>query len=156
MTDRVGGGRVVVVGLLVLTLGTLPFATVGAGTSEWVLSLGLVVRGLGLGGTMMPAMAAAYATLSRDKVPRATPMLNVVQRVGGSFGTAILAVVLETSSSGARSPSALADAFAKTYWWAAGIVAVALVPATVLAVVETRAARAERASAEAPPAAVVA
>jgi EmrB/QacA subfamily drug resistance transporter len=156
LTDRVGGGRVVVVGLLVLTLGTLPFATVGAGTSELVLSLGLVVRGLGLGGTMMPAMAAAYATLSRDKVPRATPMLNVVQRVGGSFGTAILAVVLETSSAGARSPSSLADAFARTYWWAAGIVAVALVPATVLAVVQTRAARAKRTSAEATPAAVVA
>ena len=44
---------------------------------------------------MMPAMAAAYATIESDQVPRATPMLNVVQRVGGSLGTAVLAVVLQ-------------------------------------------------------------
>ena len=44
---------------------------------------------------MMPAMAAAYSTLERWQVPRATPMLNVVQRVGGSLGTAVLAVVLQ-------------------------------------------------------------
>jgi hypothetical protein len=44
---------------------------------------------------MMPAMAAAYATIGREQVPRATPTLNVLQRVGGSLGTAVLAVVLQ-------------------------------------------------------------
>jgi EmrB/QacA subfamily drug resistance transporter len=156
LTDRIGGGRVVLGGLLLLTLGTLPFATVGAHTSELALSLGLFVRGLGLGGTMMPAMAAAYATLDRRKVPRATPMLNVVQRVGASFGTAILAVVLQRRSVGARTPEALAAAFAHTYWWATGIVLFAVIPAGVLAVVQTRAARARRDAAEAQPTAVAA
>ena len=57
---------------------------------------GLFVRGLGLGATMMPAMAAAYATLeSAGEVPRATPMLNVLQRVGGSLGVAVLTVLLQ-------------------------------------------------------------
>ncbi len=50
---------------------------------------------------MMPAMAAAYATLEHQQVPRATPMLNVVQRVGGSIGTAVLAVVLQRQLVGA-------------------------------------------------------
>ena len=44
---------------------------------------------------MMPAMAAAYATLTRNQVPRATPALNVLQRVGGSIGAALLIVILQ-------------------------------------------------------------
>jgi EmrB/QacA subfamily drug resistance transporter len=162
LTDRIGGGPVVVAGLLMLMLGTVAFTQVQADTPYWLLEASLVVRGVGLGFTMMPAMAAAYATLERKEVPRATPMLNVVQRVGGSIGTAILAVVLQqqlaqvagvglnATQAGARpSPSALAAAFAHTYWWALAVTAIALVPALVL-VRTQRAARRERAGAAAP------
>jgi EmrB/QacA subfamily drug resistance transporter len=162
LTDRVGGGRVVVSGLVLLTLGTLVFTQVGAGTSYWLLAGALVLRGVGLGATMMPAMAAAYATLERDAVPRATPMLNTLQRVGGSLGTAVLAVVLqqrlvaelgERAAGGGRALPAgtreraaepLAHAFASTYWWAVAVGALALVPAGLLAYFEGRSGRAER------------
>ena len=103
------------------------------------------MRGVGLGFTMMPAMAAAYSTLERWQVPRATPMLNVVQRVGGSLGTALLAVVLQHQLAHApsRAPEAVAIGFAHTYWWAMAITALALVPAVVLARVQrSRSARA--------------
>ncbi|MGZ6639654.1 MAG: hypothetical protein ACXVII_43365, partial [Solirubrobacteraceae bacterium] len=114
----------------------------------------LFVRGIGVGCTMMPAMAAAYATLSRSAVPRATTALNVLQRVGGSIGTALLAVVLENQikaavphaagiSGGsltaippelrARLADPLAHAFTHTFWWAVAMTAVALVPAALLA-----------------------
>jgi EmrB/QacA subfamily drug resistance transporter len=151
LTDRLGGGRIVLAGLVMLMVGTLPFTQVTANTPYWVLELGLVARGAGLGFTMMPAMAAAYSTLKRSQVPRATPMLNVIQRVGGSLGTAVLAVVLENQLgagiAGARpgaAPSAdeAAAAFAHTYWWAFGATAIALVPAYLLA-------RAQRATARA-------
>ena len=172
MTDRIGGGRVVLGGLVVLLIGTLPFAFVGAGTSYWLLGATTVVRGVGLGFTMMPAMAAAYATLERPQVPRATPMLNVVQRVGGSLGTAVLAVVLQQQLvsalggvggggglSGAQSaPPAvrgrvadpIAAAFAHTYWWSFALTAVALVPAFVLARSERALARRGRRTEPAP------
>jgi EmrB/QacA subfamily drug resistance transporter len=159
LTDRIGGGPVVVAGLLMLLLGTVPFTQVRADTPYWLLEAALVLRGVGLGFTMMPAMAAAYATLERHEIPRATPMLNVVQRVGGSIGTAILAVVLQqqlaqvagvgldAAQAGPRpSSSALAAAFAHTYWWALAVTAIALVPALVLARTQ-RAARRDRAAA---------
>lgn len=161
LTDRVGGGRVALVGLTVLTLGSIPFGFIGASTSYWLLGGLLVVRGVGMGATMMPAMAAAFATLKRPEVPRATSALNVIQRVGGSVGTALLAVVLQhqfatqlgASGGGTlqRVPEAvrtrvaepLAQAFANTFWWSIGLGVAALVPAIVLAISQGRARRAE-------------
>jgi EmrB/QacA subfamily drug resistance transporter len=145
LTDRVGAGRVVPVGLLVLALGTIPYAFIGADTSYVVLLAGLFVRGLGLGASMMPAMAAAYATLrSPGEVPRATPMLNVVQRVGGSLGVAILTVILQNRiESNVRAqgatPTAVGSAFAHAYAWSLVGIAIALIPALVLMREEHRA-----------------
>ncbi|HET8672017.1 MAG TPA: MDR family MFS transporter, partial [Thermoleophilaceae bacterium] len=140
LTDRIGGGIVAFVGACVMALGTIPFAFVGAHTSYLLLALVLVVRGAGLGSTMMPAMAAAYAVLTHAEVPRATSALNAIQRVGGSLGTALLAVVLQHEFSAtlpgqagggglgqvshAAVPGAsarLAEAFAHTFWWALGL-----------------------------------
>jgi hypothetical protein len=160
---------VALVGLTVLTLGTIPFAFVDASSSYTLLALLLVVRGLGIGGSMMPAMAAAYATLQREAIPRATSSLNALQRIGGSIGTAVLAVVLQgqikdqlaAAQVGQSAPAAsgtlerlpenlrvrlaepLASAFASTFWWAVGISVLALVPATVLALSQRRARRDE-------------
>jgi MFS family permease len=145
VTDRVGAGRVVPVGLLVLGLGTIPYALIGADTSYAVLLAGLFVRGLGLGASMMPAMAAAYATLrSPGEVPRATPMLNVVQRVGGSLGVAILTVILQNRiESNVRAhgatPQAVGAAFSHAYAWSLVGIAIALVPALLLMREERRA-----------------
>jgi EmrB/QacA subfamily drug resistance transporter len=154
LTDRVGGGRVALVGLVIMTLGTIPFAFIDADTSYGLLGGMLVVRGIGMGATMMPAMAAAYATLGRHEIPRATSALNVLQRIGGSLGTALLAVVLQhqlTERLGAgaggtlaRVPESvrtrigepLAAAFAHTFWWAVGLGVLALVPTVVLALAQ--------------------
>jgi len=135
LTDRVGGGPVVIAGLLALMLGTVAFTQVRPQTSYWVLEASLFVRGIGLGFTMMPAMAAAYSTLERWQVPRATPMLNVIQRVGGSLGTAVLAVVLQhqLAHAAGRGPAAVANGFGRTYWWAMAFTAIAIAPAIVLA-----------------------
>jgi EmrB/QacA subfamily drug resistance transporter len=147
LTDRVGGGHVATVGFALLTLGTVPFAWAGADASYALLTVALLVRGIGLGCAMMPTMAAAFAQLERPQVPRATAALNALQRTGGSIGTALLAVVLTHELARGGVP---ADAFGTTFWWAVGISALAVVPAAVLAARE-RGAQA-RADAVAPPA----
>jgi MFS family permease len=139
MADRVGGGKVAVVSLVILTLASLPFAFVSETTPYWLLGGLLVFRGVGIGGTMMPAMAAAYAVLSPSAVPRATSSLNVVQRIGGSLGTAILAVVLQGQIADARSTGApLADAFAHTFGWSVLMSALGLIPACLLVLATRR------------------
>jgi EmrB/QacA subfamily drug resistance transporter len=161
LVDRIGGGRVAVFGCTLMTLATAPLAFIGASTSYLVLAGVLVLRGVGLGSAMMPSMAAAYGRLERAQVPRATGVLTALQRIGGSIGTALLAVVLQhqtrvllASSGGASggllapvTPTVraqiadpLATAFAHTFAWAAAMSAAAIVPAALLAWTE-RAAR---------------
>jgi MFS family permease len=136
-TDRVGGGRVALVGLGVTLLTTLPFVSLHADTSYAVLGAAMVGRGLGIGLTMMPAMTAAYARLRPQDIAHATPQLNVLQRVGGAIGTALLTVVLQHGLTGAHTPAAAASAFGHTYLWVLLLTAVAAIPAFVLARAES-------------------
>ena len=81
----------------------------------------LLVRGIGIGFSFMPAMTAAFASLRPDQLSDATPQLNVLQRIGGAIGTAVLAVVLQRASGHAPSVAHLAHAFNIAYWWSFGI-----------------------------------
>ncbi|WP_354700010.1 putative transport protein HsrA [Paraconexibacter sp. AEG42_29] len=139
LTDRIGGGKVAVMGVLITTVATVPFVMIGASTSYLVISAALVVRGFGIGMAFMPAMTAAFAVLRPDQLSDATPQLNVVQRVGGSIGTAVLTVVLQQNLDGTSTAAGRADAFGVTYWWVLAITLVSVIPALVLVVVERRA-----------------
>ena len=96
-------------------------------------------------------MAAAFQDLSRPEMAAATSTINVVQRIAGSLGTALLAVVLQRALSselprfhggighaaalaaGHRdSAPAIAHAFGTTFWVAFALTAVALLPALLL------------------------
>jgi EmrB/QacA subfamily drug resistance transporter len=132
LTARFGGGRVAVVGVSLLALSTLPLALIGADTSILSISLALSVRGIGIGLAFMPTMTVSYASLRKDQLSDATPQMNVLQRVGGAIGTALLAVVLQRASAGAHTASELAGAFGTAYWWSLALSAVALIPCVVL------------------------
>lgn len=153
LTDRIGGGRVTLAGLTLMVAATIPLALLTPDTPFWLIAVILFVRGMALGSAMMPTMAAAYAALEPAAVPRATSALNVIQRVGGSIGTAVLAVVLssqihkEIPAAGdaaiesarnvppearAQLAEPLSAAFAHTFWWTVALTAVAILPAIVL------------------------
>jgi hypothetical protein len=139
-TERWGGGLTALGGGIVTVVATVPFVLIGGGTSYWLIGAAMVFRGFGIGMSMMPSMTAAFAVLRPDQISHASPQLNVLQRVGGSMGTAILSVVLGHHLASA-SPGAdgAAGAFGTTYWWVLGVTAVALVPTAILAIVERRA-----------------
>src|SRR3954466_14622991 len=91
LTDRVGGGPLAVVGVIVTALTTIPFGLIGAHTSIVSLSVWMFLRGIGIGFAFMPAMAAAFASLKPQELSDATPQMNVLQRLGGAIGTPLLA-----------------------------------------------------------------
>jgi EmrB/QacA subfamily drug resistance transporter len=139
MADRLGGGPLALGGVLLTTLAMIPFAFVGTNTSIPYLSGAMVIRGFGSGFAMMPAVSAAFASLKRSEVADATPQINVVHRVGGSFGTAVLAVVLQRSLAGVTSNAEAAAAFGTAFWWALALTAAAIIPCVILVRAERRA-----------------
>ena len=141
LTDRFGGGPLALIGVLITALATIPFGLIGAHTSIGYLFGAMFVRGIGIGFAFMPAMTAAFASLERHELSDATPQLNVLQRLGGSIGTAILAVVLQRSLVGVHSLSGAASAYGTAFWWSAGLAAVAVIPCIVLVVAERNARR---------------
>jgi EmrB/QacA subfamily drug resistance transporter len=141
LSERFGGGRVALVGVSILCLGTIPLAFVGAGTSIVAISLVLVLRGVGIGFAFMPAMTAAFSALKPEQLSDATPQLNVLQRIGGAIGTAVLAVVLQRASGAGPSIAKLAGAFDTAYWWSLGISVLALIPCLALVRAENPRAR---------------
>jgi EmrB/QacA subfamily drug resistance transporter len=149
LSDRFGGGRVALAGVSLLCLATVPLAFIGAGTSIVYLSLVLVVRGVGIGFSFMPAMTAAFASLRSDQLSDATPQLNVLQRIGGAIGVAVLAVVLQRASGHAPSLGKLAGAYDTAFWWSLGIALLSLIPCLVLLRAENPRARMDRAASNA-------
>lgn len=147
VADRAGARVVVPVGILVGMLGTLAYSQFGVQTPVLLCSGALFLIGLGLGATVVPTTVAAYVTLSSAAIPRATSAINTIQQLGGSIGTALLAVILQRSitaevpgltrsalgpmSADARAGigSALERAFGHTFWFAAALIAITLIPA---------------------------
>lgn len=132
LTDSMGGRWVAVIGFAITTLATLPFAFAGAHTDTWLLLLTLFARGLGLGAVVIPLMTGAYVGLEREEMPDASIVTRIAQQLGGSFGTAVLAVILTNAAVGATGAGGLADAYNQAFWWATGFTAVAAVLSLLL------------------------
>jgi EmrB/QacA subfamily drug resistance transporter len=149
LTDRIGGGPPALFGVTLCALATIPFGLIGAHTSIVGLSGAMFVRGIGIGFGFMPTMAAAFASLDRSELANATPQLNVLQRVGGSIGTAVLAVVLTRALAGVHTLSGAAHAYGTAFWASAILAALGIVPAFILLRAERAARLAKGAQTEA-------
>jgi EmrB/QacA subfamily drug resistance transporter len=139
VADRSGPGRVVLAGLVPFALALGALTQLGADTTYVAIGAILLLFGAGMGATMMPAMTAAYRTLQRAQVARATALLTIVQRVGSSIGTAGVAVVLSSGLAGVPAAGAstahrqeVAEAFARTFRWPLLLVLLAFAPAALL------------------------
>ena len=164
LTDKTGPRRVVLVGLTLVVIGMLSLTQIQSDTPIWLIEGTLFVLGLGMGATMMPSMTASIFTLQRHEIARATSAMNVIQRVGGSIGTALLAVVLShqmtTIAPGAGAAGVtmralqtmtpamrvaiqpfLGRSFGQAFTWSLGITALALLIACFLPSKGSRTAR---------------
>ena len=67
------------------------------------------------------------------KIPRATSAIRILQQLGGSFGIAILTVVLQRELViHVHDAASLAAAYGHTFWWALAFIVLAAVPALML------------------------
>ena len=138
----IGAGIAAATGGIITLVSTLPFVLIGSQTSYVLISIAMFISGFGLGLATTPAMTAAFRSLRPDQINDAPPQLNILMRVGGSIGTAILTVVLQSHLTHAgRSLSAQASAFASTFWWVLAFIAIAVLPTTILIAVDRQTAQ---------------
>lgn len=98
LTDRFGCRAVASTGVVVNFLGTFPFLWMAHTEYSMPAALaGLVLRGMGQGATGIPSLAAAYASVPKDRLGFATTSMNIVQRLGGPILTTALSVVVSFS-----------------------------------------------------------
>ena len=100
LADKVPVGRTVPFAMSLIALGFFTFTQVGTDTSYVLLCGSLFVMGLGMGGTMMPIMTSALRTLAPADVARGSTLLNILQQIGGSVGTATMSVILTSRLNG--------------------------------------------------------
>jgi EmrB/QacA subfamily drug resistance transporter len=134
LSDRFGARWLCVAGFAIVAVGTLPFAFVSEGAPDWLLLLALFVRGFGLGAVTIPLMSVAFVGVARGDVPHASVISRIASQVGGSFGVAVLAVIL-TAAVASSGGSAGFDA---AFWWATAFAAVGI-PLSLLLPGPTRA-----------------
>jgi len=148
LTDRIGARSVVLAGFLLTIAGTLAYTHAGVNTNEVLLGASLVVRGAGLGAVTIPIMAAAYLGLRPGQVAHASIATRITMQLGGAFGAAVFALILQTqlTAQAAGGLVGRATAFDNAFWWSIGLTALAIIPALLLpGTKEVAAIRAEQA-----------
>ncbi|WP_242910853.1 DHA2 family efflux MFS transporter permease subunit [Actinomadura terrae] len=154
LVDRIPAGRLVPVAIATSVTGfTLFTVQLDADASYWGLCAAMVLMGAGGGGTMMPTMTTATRGMSHERAPAASTTVNLVNTTSAAIGMALASVILTAFMSGVvpdtgggtlqalhrLTPEAhaavaepLSGAFRDTYWFAVGIMLLALIPASFL------------------------
>ena len=96
MIDKIGAKYVVVVSIVISLIGSIPLIFITDETSMIWISIILFIRGTGVGGIMLPLTSDAYTGLDSKQLPQAGVGINMIENLGSSFGTAVIATVVAT------------------------------------------------------------
>ncbi|MGB6165715.1 MAG: DHA2 family efflux MFS transporter permease subunit [Pseudonocardiaceae bacterium] len=94
--DRIGPRWPAAIGLTIIATGTYLLHTLAVDTPREHVMWLLVVLGAGMGMAMMPIMSAGLAVIPVTRVNAASACNNVVQRVSGALGLAVLTAIWTT------------------------------------------------------------
>ncbi|MHA7984780.1 MDR family MFS transporter [Rathayibacter sp. CAU 1779] len=128
VVDKIGAKLITVTGVILCAIATIPFAVATPHTSYLLLGAALIVRGGALSAVNIAISAGAFVGLSRAEVPAGSAVVRLVQQLGGSAGTAILATVL----AGFALATQPLTGFHTAFLWSIGLTAIALIPCLMI------------------------
>ncbi|EOH77568.1 MDR family MFS transporter [Enterococcus malodoratus] len=102
LIDKLGAKYVVIVSLIISLIGTIPLVFVTDKTSMVWIALVLFIRGTSFGGINLPLTSDAYTGLADEELPDAGVGINIIENLGSSFGSAIIATVVATVLQGVQ------------------------------------------------------
>jgi len=132
----VGPRRLVIGGLVAMSIVTFPLAWVGFGTSLWTIRLIMFLRGASMAFAFVPIQASSYANIAPADTGRASAIYSAQRQIAASLGVAVLATVLAESmthfAGSAANPAGALDAFQATFFVAASLIVVAAASAFLI------------------------
>jgi EmrB/QacA subfamily drug resistance transporter len=131
-TDTLGARVVAMVGFGIMTVMTVPFAFADADTSIVFLLIVLFLRGIGQGMVSIPLSSASFVGLKGREIADVSIIGRTSMQLGGSFGTAVLAVILAGAMNNVSDPTQISHAVNVSFWWAVGFTAAAVVLSMIL------------------------
>ncbi|GAP00343.1 DHA2 family efflux MFS transporter permease subunit [Fructobacillus ficulneus] len=132
LLERIGVRYVVWLALTLSLVGTLPFVWIDAHTNIVLVGAILFVRGLGVGGVVMPLMTNILLGMEKDLIPHANTGARIFQNIGGAFGSAVIATIVATYLSTHRVLGANIVAYQHAFWLAIVMTLVMFIPAIFL------------------------
>lgn len=99
---RTGPRPLALLGLSLLALATWLMSRVTVATSDHAITGIMVLRGVAMGLVASSLQTAALTVVSRARAARGTALMNVSQRLFGSFATALLATIIHTGEASHR------------------------------------------------------
>ena len=134
-------------GMMLAAIGLVSLTSIGVDTAYVTHVLpGILLIGAGMGLVFSSAMATATFGVQASDAGVASAMVNTMQQIGGSIGTALLSTLAasavadrlaETAGAGGTNSAALAaeaavHGYTMAFWWAAGIFAIGSVVCSLL------------------------
>ncbi|MCO7175799.1 DHA2 family efflux MFS transporter permease subunit [Sporolactobacillus kofuensis] len=92
--DKIGARKLVISGMSLLTLGTIPFMFLTMSTTYSEILIFYAVRFLGVAMVMMPMTTAGLNTLPNALISDGTAVNNTVRTIVGSIGTSLIISVM--------------------------------------------------------------
>ena len=89
----VGPRRLVTVGLIMVSLSTVPYVFIGTDVSTWTIRGLMFVRGLSMACSFVPLQASTYANIEKSDTGRASAIFSTQRQASAAFGVAILSTV---------------------------------------------------------------
>ena len=112
LTDRHGGAVVSAAGAVLTVVALLGLALLPAAAPLAAVEAVMVVFGVANAMSVVPTSTAAYVTLAPAEIPDAVTQINVLLRLGGAVGAALVVTTLDAAGFAAA-------------WWALVVTAVA-------------------------------
>jgi EmrB/QacA subfamily drug resistance transporter len=128
----IGGHRAVSAGVLLMTVGLLLFARLGAGASFAALMPGFVVFGAGIGLMNVPLTSTVLDGLPSEHAGIASALMNNSREMAGLLGVTVIGAVLRAQQGvslrgGASAPQAFLDGYHTGLWLTIGLLAAGVV-----------------------------
>jgi EmrB/QacA subfamily drug resistance transporter len=140
LSDRIGGHRLMGVGLTLQAGGLASLATLSTPTTPyWQLVGPFMVSGIGMAMFWAPVSNVVLSAVKQEEEGQASGANNAIRELGGVFGIAVLASVF-SAYGGYRSPDTFVNGMNAAVWIGAGVVALGAVAAFAIGKSRVRAA----------------